>query len=258
MNFLDRIFVKAWRWRVSAAARLFGGLPGGNSQLSAISSVWDSPFRPDPDLLDLLLRAAAVAKNQDMSLLDSRSGPGERYYLLWPGEHYRLLAALAAVCAARCIVEIGTFTGMGTLALRQGAAPGVEVHTFDVVPWDSFDGSWLQADDFSDGIVQHVDDLSAPEAFARHRDLLSRADLIFFDGPKDRVTEQRMIDNFGAVPYTKPPVVVFDDILAGGMIHTWARLAWPKLDATALGHWTGTGPATIPSLVTGSNQPSKK
>jgi hypothetical protein len=36
-------------------------------------------------------------------------------------------------------------------------------------------------------------------------------------------------------------VVVFDDIRVLPMLQLWRDLPFPKLDATSLGHWSGTG-----------------
>ena len=35
------------------------------------------------------------------------------------------------------MVEIGTYTGMGSVALMQGQEKGI-LYTFDVLPWDEF------------------------------------------------------------------------------------------------------------------------
>ena len=140
------------------------------------------------------------------------------------------------------MIEIGTLTGTGTLSLLAGTGPEGQVHTFDILPWDSFDGSWLTKSDFENGrVTQHLDDLSDPEAVGRHKALIEKADLIFMDGPKDHITEQKILDNFATLSFENQPLFVFDDILTLGMAPTWHGIQRPKLDITSFGHWTGTG-----------------
>ena len=60
------------------------------------------------------------------------------YYNVFPGEHYRLLKAIANFLEPSTIVEVGTYTGMGTIALTQGF-PSAQLFTYDIVTWDEFD-----------------------------------------------------------------------------------------------------------------------
>jgi hypothetical protein len=110
------------------------------------------------------------------------------------------------------------------------------------VAWDRFPDTWLEKGDFASGrLVQHLDDLSRPEVFARHADLLAGADLLFLDGPKDVLTERALIKHLGGLAWKSRPLVVFDDIRLVNMIQIWRELDRPKLDLTSFGHWSGTG-----------------
>jgi len=159
-----------------------------HSELSVISSADDLHPGADDLLLDLLIEAAGRARSIDLSPVTARCRTEEdaTYVNTWPGEHYRLLPALAKALSAEKVVEIGTYIGQGTLALRQGAD---SVLTYDIVPAVEFATSLLEPADFDSGIEQRIGDLSDPGFFAANLESLRQADLIFVDGPKDGVFE---------------------------------------------------------------------
>ena len=70
------------------------------------------------------------------------------YYNQYPGEHYRFLKAITKIINPQLIVEIGTYTGMGTRALMQGQKVGC-VYTYDLIGWQSFP-THLQQKDFEE------------------------------------------------------------------------------------------------------------
>jgi predicted O-methyltransferase YrrM len=242
---------------VDAIANVFGGaqaappdlvtpvlnrLPARHKEGSVISALDDAVGAPTPRLLDVALAAAARAKDVRLTQLEARNSPEARWYRTWPGEHYRLLAALVAELGAVSVVEIGTFTGMGALALTETLPPGGRLTTFDLVPWRDFSDTWLAERDFANGrIVQVLADIGAPGGIAPHRALFEDADFIFIDGPKDGVSEQSFIDAIGSLELRKNPIVMFDDTRVLNMIEIWRRLDRPKLDLTSFGHWSGTG-----------------
>lgn len=196
---------------------------------------------PDKDLVTLLLDAARDAgAGQSELLLDrcvtreQRAWAGE-----WPGEHYRLLPSLMRQVGGGTAVEVGTFTGMGTLALAEGAD---HVVTYDILPWDSLGESVLRREDFTGGIVeQHLGNLSDPDWFESQKGRLSDAALIFVDGPKDRSFEPAFTRLLREAFDGSGKLVVFDDIRVANMARFWGTLQANKLDATSLGHWSGTG-----------------
>lgn len=190
-------------------------------------------------LFDLALQAADRAKGVDLSALARGDEDAGRLLNLWPGEHYRFLAALVNVLGPDLVVEVGTSTGLGALAMASTLAPGARLVSFDVVPWDALPGTLLRDDDF--GVIeQRLGDLADGEVYAAHADLLGRADLIFLDGPKDGrfepVVHRRLKET------VKPgALLVYDDIRLLTMVELWRSIGDPKFDATSLGHWTGTG-----------------
>jgi predicted O-methyltransferase YrrM len=155
----------------------------------------------------------------------------------WPGDHYRLLAALGEVTGATQVAEVGTFTGMGTLALAESRA---HVQTYDILPWDSFADTLLRAEDFNGRITQRIGDLADAEFFNRETNALRGASLIFIDGPKDGKFEPAFLARL--LPVLRAgQLLVFDDIRTLPMLQFWRELPLAKLDVTSFGHWSGTG-----------------
>lgn len=143
---------------------------------------------------------------------------------------------------ASTLIEIGTFTGMGTLALLQALPSDGRLVTFDLLPWNSFEQTWLAEKDFADGRVSQVlANIAEPGGIAPYRELFETADFIFVDGPKDGVTESRMLDALATLNLKRNAIVFFDDIRVMNMVDIWRRIARPKFDITSLGHWSGSG-----------------
>lgn len=211
---------------------------------SVIASADDIVPSPNDRLVHLVLDAAQVALVTRLPELVERSRTGLQRKLVeqWPGEHYRLLAGLVEVLQPSLCVEVGTFTGMGTLALRP---PAGNVVTFDIEPWKSFDDTLLRSDDFTNGIEQRIGDLADQRYFAEQLETLREADLIFVDGPKDGTFEHRFSALLLPALRGTKAVVVFDDIRVLNMLQLWRNLDAPKLDATSFGHWSGTGLAEM-------------
>lgn len=216
------------------------GLAARHADISAISSVDDEPGAPTDRLLDLASAIPGAARAQKLDALSDRHPPD--WVFRWPGEHYKLLCSVVSVLSAERIVEIGTYTGLSALSLLATAGPSARLTTFDIVPWQAFKTTFLRPSDFLDGrLVQVVGDLANRDVALTHASLLREADLIFVDGPKDGVFEERLIKNLEYLNLASQPLVVFDDIRTWNMLVTWRRIARPKLDITSFGHWTGTG-----------------
>ncbi|MEI6536243.1 MAG: hypothetical protein WCN98_12930 [Verrucomicrobiaceae bacterium] len=203
------------------------------------------PSEPNDFLLDLSLRMMERAKAVSLAELTERQRPDAvdfEFANIWPGEHYRLLAALIDVINPQSVVEIGTFQGLSTLAMKKFLRPGSRMATFDIMPWEQFQHACFRPADFADGsLVQKIGDLSNPAVFQEHQALLDESDLIFCDGPKDGVFERRFLENLAAFGSAKPRLLVFDDIRLWKMLDIWRDINHPKLDITSFGHWTGTG-----------------
>lgn len=222
------------------------------AEVSLLFPPYRGPGGPSDFLLDLAQRGIEAARHVDLTDLDQRwsAKAVEGRFLSdlkpsrWPGEHYRLLAALVQSMKPRHVVEIGTGGGLSALAMKKYLPPGSDLVTFDVIPWNAgrpFEV--LQASDFVPGtLVQMLGDLSDPAIFAQHKDIVRTADLVFVDGPKDGDMEKRLLARFEENPFdARPTLVVLDDIRLWTMLGLWSAIQRPKLDLTSFGHWTGTG-----------------
>ncbi|MDQ0040926.1 O-methyltransferase [Variovorax boronicumulans] len=222
--------------------RKFAEVSARHKEVSIIASMDDEPARPSRRLMDIALKAVSVAMDVALPIYEGRASREPHWFDTWPGEHYRLLAALVRTLKPKTVIEIGTFTGMGTLALAQDLQPSGTLTTFDLLAWNSFADTWLAPADFSEGRVRQVlHDISTPGGIEPHRALFESADLIFVDGPKDGRTEADILVNLSTLNLSRNVVVVFDDIRVVNMIDIWRRVAQPKLDLTSFGHWSGTG-----------------
>lgn len=223
--------------------RLAGGPPvvARHALWSVISSLDDQHPPPTPRLLELGLQAAQLAASLDLSALVRRARQPQRRYLeTWPGEHYRLLAAMTRILRPSAAVEVGTYTGMGCLAMASSMPLG-KVVTYDIVPWESFPDSLITPADLGGGLEQRLGDLSKSDYFERESETLKAAGLIFVDGPKDGSFERTFLDHLIPLLMGSGAVLMLDDIRLMNMVQLWRELPLPKLDITSFGHWSGTG-----------------
>lgn len=232
-----------WNWKRRLLQHVLPPpFPARHVEYSLLAST-DDDVQPSQRLLHLALQAIQRAAEIHLEELDRRF-PADFPYppSLWPGQQYRLLAALTEVLQPRCVVEIGTGGGVSTLAFKHSLPPEGQVVTFDLVPWQRHPASSLTHEDFSDRrLTQYTEDLCDPTVMQRHHALLSRTDLIFLDAAKDGVTEPKLLANLRKIPFVKPPLVVLDDIRVWTMLKVWREIPYPKLDLTSFGSWTGTG-----------------
>lgn len=213
------------------------------------------------DLLSVAAEAAALACDLPMDFVQARFQSKRELPAIdlllasgwsanqWPGEHYRLLSSLCRVLKAKNVVEIGTFWGAGSLALRDGVGPDGRVTTFDVIPWHGFPETILLDSDFGRGLCQIVGDLQDPAVFEQHRSIFEGADVIFMDAAKDGVMERVFLAQFARCCFKPHALLVVDDIRLWNMLDIWDEIRLPKLDMTCFGHYTGTGLVKLNSEV---------
>jgi predicted O-methyltransferase YrrM len=195
---------------------------------------------PSARLLDTALRAVDSARSVNLGSLTARGR--DDFPDLWPGEHYKLLAALVGLLRPKTVVEIGTATGMSALAMKTALPEDGKIVTFDLVPWQEYPGAVLQEADLADGrLEQRSDDLSTPPGWHANADLLQSAEFIFVDAQHDGAQERNFLRAFDEVGLAKGPIVMFDDIRLWRMLEFWQEIVRPKLDLTSFGHWSGTG-----------------
>lgn len=211
-----------------------------HAEISAVFSSDDSPGAASSRLLTMACLLIARTERISLPLLVERNAPSFAY--VWPGEHYRLLAALVQEMQPRQILEIGTYTGLSSLAMLSVLPANSRLTTVDVIPWNQISGTFLRESDFSDGrLAQLVCDFGDLDVCRRHQELLQGADLIFIDGPKDGVFERRLLNNFRRYTLKQEVLLVLDDVRLWRMLDIWRQIPNPKLDLTSFGHWSGTG-----------------
>lgn len=219
-------------------------IPGNapDKRLSAIYAADQQPGMASEYLLQLGLKSAERALSIDLSDISGRiSNKQVNYIDIFPGEHYRLLAALTDVVKPGLVIELGTHLGYSALCMKKFLPAGSKLATFDVVPWFGFADTILQPGDFDDRFIQFMDDVTDPLIFQRHMDMFADAEIVFMDALKDGLQEYRFLENFSKVEFRKKCLFVFDDIRLWNMLDIWYHMPRPKLDMTSFGHWSGTG-----------------
>lgn len=203
---------------------------------------------PNKRLISLSLAASALAFKVDLTnnpmLFPFAEKPKSdvlAYANAFPGEHYRLLSAIVDIVKPKLVVEIGTFRGLSTLAMKYRMPPEGKIVTYDIVPWDKIPGTALKRSFFDGQLEQRIRDLTKINLPEEDAEILSRADIIFVDASKDFVTEKKICSLFDQILFNNFPLIIFDDIKMVAMIELWGRIPYPKIDLTSFGHWSGTG-----------------
>src|ERR671914_1789483 len=113
---LDRIMRAVHRriWPSPVAAR--------HMEYSMLYSEDDSLSKPNARLIDLSIQAIIHAQrhvciDEIVKRMNGRFSYADETVDLWPGEHYRLLAAFVQVLKPTEVVEIGTAEGLSALCL---------------------------------------------------------------------------------------------------------------------------------------------
>ena len=235
--------VPGWAFPPAAGHRLLSDfIPGVWAEWSLLYPSRHDSSGSSPELVRLLCEAAGRALDIALTDVSARArGVWEPDDVeTWPGEHYRLLAALAEVRHARSVVEVGTFTGASALAFL--AAEAVErLVTYDLVAWNDHGATMLRAEDFGPRLEQRLVNLGDEAVFAAEAETLRTADLVFVDGPKDGDFEYRFLPWLLGLEPARQQLVVLDDVRVMPMVKLWRDIPLPKLDAASLGHWSGTG-----------------
>lgn len=238
---LSRRCIQAANLDFASVQQRLRPLQARHAEISAVMSLDDDPGQPNARLLDVAEAAIREARVARLTALESR--PRVPHWIsTWPGEHYRFLNALVAVLQPRCVLEIGTHSGLSALAMLASLPANAHLATFDIVPWNTIASTFLTQSDFSpDRFSQVTADLGSLEQARRHEALLQQADLVFLDAAKDGALENKILDNFEAVGLKDGTLIVLDDIRLWNMLGIWRGIRRPKLDMTSFGHWSGTG-----------------
>lgn len=215
----------------------------------------DRASQASQELVSLISEAAQRAVllhiHEDSQLSDSR------FFNVFPGEHYRILAGLIQVLKPASLVDVGTSTGMSSRVMLDFAFEGAQIDTFDIIRWDEFDTHLTNADFRLRRFQQHTADLGSERLFDNYFHLLDSADLIFCDAPKDGDFEYKFLKLLsGRVFSRKKRYLVLDDIRFLNMAPLWRSVKSPKLDLTSFGHWSGTGIVDLSAGLQLGHQPT--
>ena len=188
-------------------------------------------------------------KNIDNKLKDSQ------FYNTFPGSHYRILNGIVKFLNPKLVIEVGTYTGMGTFALSQNL--NGEIVSFDIIDYKNFEthlnDEFLKKNKFK----QYLSDLSEKTEYDKHYQLLNNADIIFIDAPKDGKFEYKLLENMTNLKNKENKILILDDIKFMNMINLWNSIKSPKMDIVSVGNWTGTGLVDISKglLLNNNTQP---
>lgn len=203
---------------------------------SRIISVDDDPAAQNFDQYAFIASLIFEASNLHIDI------PGP-FVNAFPGDHYRLLAALIKLFQPQLMLDIGTFTGLSARVMGTYANKESDVITYDIIPYNEIDNTVLSPEICRQyGIQQKVEDLSDPYSFHDNTELLRSADFIMCDGPKDNKFEPIFLKRLSELSMPcKKRWLLLDDIRFLDMIGLWRAIQSPKIDLTSFGHFSGTG-----------------
>jgi|SRR3990167_9766822 len=208
---------------------------------------------PSSYLHDILNKAVHVLENEWYENSKFREIPSELKVLYDYNNHYLLLTAIANVINAERIVEIGTAAGDSLWSwLRLENIKSVS--TWDIFPIETCTG-WFHNNVHQQFVqefiqkdkrwTQYVEDLTQQEIWFLRKDLFENTDIIFIDGPHNGIFENTIFQNILGLKNERNILLIFDDILVSSMVDFWRNITLPKLDATSVGHQSGTGLALL-------------
>src|SRR5947208_8958700 len=92
----------------------------GHAEYSMIYDTLNTHGGPSDYLIDLALRASQEAWRTELPELSRRvDADSNDFTRIWPGEHYRLLAALVKLLQPQSVIDIETFRGLSALELKK-------------------------------------------------------------------------------------------------------------------------------------------
>lgn len=218
----------------------FGDTPPGNSFYSAFYSQ-DQNHQPVSELFFAkLIKSVSQARTMQRKKYVSESLK-DKHFNIYPGEHYKLLSALVENFSVRQSFEIGSFRGLGSLALLGEDTKSRSVITNDLVPFQEFESVIPEKMFQDDQITQLIGNLLDDQFFLDTQEFIKTSDLIFLDGPKDGLFEYQILNRLSSLQFPTTQLLIIDDINFANMISLWRSIASPKIDLTSFGHWSGTG-----------------
>ena len=186
-------------------------------------------------IIEILKETNKIDLNEYLSSIPKKQD--KIWFNEWPGEHYKLLAGICKVKKPNLVLEIGTWRGLGALAL---SIYSKLVITYDILSIDSISNSINNLLFKRKNIEQIIGDLSDSDFYSKEIEKIREADIIFIDGPKDYTFEKIMIDKLLS-NMKSGSLLVIDDIRFVNMLGIWESIKEPKIDLAEFGHISGTG-----------------
>lgn len=189
--------------------------------------------------LRLVVGAVSAAAEADLSSVAPALPLAEdrEWFCLWPGEHYAFLDGLVRVLEPELALDIGTYHGASALVMARHVK---QVVTYDIVPLDSIGNAYQELTTDFRNVEQVIGDLSEESFYESQRDLITNAQLVLVDGPKDGGFEYEVVPRLIA-DMKEGSVLVLDDIRFANMVSLWTSLNKPRLDVGSFAHSSGTG-----------------
>ena len=186
-------------------------------------------------IIKILKETNKIDLNRYLSLIPKKQD--KIWFNEWPGEHYKLLAGICKVKKPKLVLEIGTWRGLGALAL---SIYSKSVITYDILSLNSISNSINNLLINRKNIEQIIGDLSESNFYSMEIEKIRKADIIFIDGPKNYVFEKIMIDKL-LIDMKSGSLLIIDDIRFVNMLSIWESIKKPKIDLAEFGHISGTG-----------------
>ena len=199
-------------------------------------------FKTSEYLISIISDAIKIAYKLELKC-GKKNLSDSKFLNEFPGEHYKILSSIVKVTNAKNIVEIGTYTGLGTLSIKESLNSNGKITTYDLIGWDElgFESHFID-EDFKDGSIKQIlGDLSENHFFDKNIETLNKSDIIFMDAPKDDNFEYKMLNQFLKLDPKIGKLLILDDIKFINMIDLWRSIKSPKIDISSFGHWSGTG-----------------
>lgn len=73
-----------------------------------------------------------------INLKFNKNKPDSKYFNIFPGENYKLLAGLIEYEKPKTIIDIGTSSGMSSRVMLDYSNINTEIITFDLIKWNKF------------------------------------------------------------------------------------------------------------------------
>ena len=185
--------------------------------------------------------AAAITAAVEANLQEQASvfplEEDREWFALWPGEHYAFLDGLARVVQPDLVLDVGTYHGASALAMAPHAK---KIVTYDVVSLHEIGNAYEDLTTDFPNVQQVIGDLQKQVFYKSHLELITKADLVLLDGPKDGVFEYSVVPRLIS-DMKKGSILILDDIRFANMVELWRSIDRPRVDVGCFAHSSGTG-----------------